>query len=128
MAGNTAGMWFILLACLAAIPGIPEARAAAAGASTGPGAREPVELTYRFRRGDLETPAGARRAYRTLLAKARRTCRFPGGSPLELRRTDHACVGQLVEDVVARIAAPLLTLEHEAGGAPPLHGGVPRRD
>ena len=80
----------------------------------------PNEFVFEFsyKRSDLATSQGAEEVYRDLRTEAVRACTRRGNRPLDMS-FDRRCMRRLVNDVVARIDAPILTARHEGGAATP---------
>ena len=77
-----------------------------------------TEFTFRFEyeANLLQSYAGAEGVYRDLRSSARRACRRDG-VVLTAFSHDRDCIARLVDAVVARIDAPLLTARHTNQGA-----------
>jgi UrcA family protein len=78
---------------------------------------DPASFTFRFVRGELSSPAGADRAYNQLVRDARRACREIGpGRELWRARLRRECEADLIDKVVAKVAAPQLVARHQGTG------------
>jgi UrcA family protein len=85
--------------------------------------REPVAFSFRFSRAELDTQRGTERVYQALVNRAARACTVQGGGS-GLRDRDGQCMADLVEKVVRRIGAEILT-SHWQRSQPALSAGLP---
>jgi UrcA family protein len=74
----------------------------------------PERFTFRFDRGELSRPAGVDKVYGQLVRDARRACREIGpGRELWRVRMRRECEADLIDKVVATVAAPQLVARHQ---------------
>lgn len=74
----------------------------------------PESFTFRFDRGELSSPAGVDKVYGQLVRDARRACREIGpGREIWRARMRRECEADLIDRVVARVAAPQLVARHQ---------------
>jgi UrcA family protein len=81
---------------------------------------EPVQFTFQFSRAELATAQGTERLYQRLVRRADKACALPRTGSPGLRYKDRACIAELVEKMVRRIDAELLTRHwlHSTQGMP----------
>jgi UrcA family protein len=82
---------------------------AMAAESTAARTREPVEFSFRFSRAEFATQRGTERVYQALVNRAARACTVRRAGSAGLRDRDEQCMADLVEKVVRRIGAQMLT-------------------